>query len=42
MATKKYGIDEFKDRMSSPVKIVRINPKTGKPIRAKKAAAKKK
>ena len=28
-------IDEYKDRMSAPIGVVRINPKTGKPIATK-------
>lgn len=38
MATKKpkNSIDDFKDRMTSPVKITRIDPKTRKPIKPSK------
>lgn len=41
MATKKKSnIDDFKNRFESPVVGVRIDPKTGKPLK-KKAGAKK-
>lgn len=40
MAEKKSSIGDFKNRMSSPVVAIRIDPKTGKPIK-KKSGAKK-
>lgn len=33
---KKTSINEYKNRLDSPIGAVRISPKTGKPIRAKK------
>jgi len=36
----KQGIDAYKDRFSSPIGAVRIDPKTGKPV--KKTVKKKK
>ena len=33
-------IDEYKDRMKSPIGAVRIDPKTKKPIKPKKAVKK--
>ena len=43
MATKKNGIDAYKDRMTSPIGAVRIDPKTRKPIKSgRKSTAKKK
>lgn len=40
MAEKKSNINDFKNRFNSPVVGVRIDPKTGKPIK-KKSGAKK-
>lgn len=37
----KNSISEYKDRMTSPMGIVRTNPKTGKPVK-KRAAVKRK
>ena len=36
MATKKRSINDFKNRMTSPVGFVATNPKTRKPKNAKK------
>ena len=43
MATKKpkNSIDDFKDRMTSPVKVTRIDPKTRKPLKPIKPSKKK-
>ena len=35
MATKKTSIDDYKDRMTSPIGARRIDPKTKKPIQPK-------
>ena len=35
-------IDEYKDRMTSPVGVVRTDPKTRKPIKTGKKSGKKK
>ena len=40
MATK-TNINEYKNRMDSPVGAVRIDPKTRKPIKDKKSTKKK-
>ena len=42
MAKKKTNIDDYKNRMTSPVIAVRIDPKTGKPLKNKRNAQKKK
>ena len=42
MAGKKNSIDDYKDRMTSPIGAVRIDPKTGKAIKPKTTATKKK
>lgn len=39
MATKRK-IDDYKDRMSAPVGVTRIDPKTKKPITPKKSVKK--
>lgn len=36
-AKKKSSIDDFKNRFDSPVVGVRIDPKTGRPLRKKSA-----
>ncbi len=36
-STSKNSINDYKDRMSSPVGAVRINPKTRKPIKTKRS-----
>lgn len=41
MATTKTNINQYKNRMDSPVGAVRIDPKTRKPITAKKSTKKK-
>ena len=38
----KHGIDEYKDRLDSPIGAIRIDPKTGKPIKGKKTVKKSK
>ena len=43
MATKKNGINAYKDRMTSPIGVVQIDPKTRKPIKSgRKSSSKKK
>lgn len=41
MASKKSNINDFKNRMTSPVVGVRIDPKTGKPLKKSKNTKKK-
>ena len=41
MAGKKSNINDFKNRMTSPVVGVRIDPKTGKTYRRKSTKGKK-
>ena len=38
----KSSIDDYKDRMSSPIGIVRTDPKTRKPIKKKPTVKKEK
>ena len=38
---KKPSIDDYKDRMNAPIGAIRINPKTGKPIKPKKTTRRK-
>ena len=35
------NINDYKNRMTAPVGVVRVNPKTGKPIATPKSGAKK-
>lgn len=41
MMAKKTTIDDYKNRMASPVVGVRINPKTGRPIKKRTTKGKK-
>ena len=40
-AKKKSSIDDFKNRFDSPVVGVRIDPKTGKPLKKRTGAKKR-
>ncbi len=42
MAKQKNRIDDYKDRMSSPIGAVRIDPKTKKPIKKRPTVKKEK
>ena len=42
MPKKKPTIDDYKDRMTSPISATRLDPKTHKPIKPKKTVKRSK